>query len=97
MNDEGLLVNEQVLLDNIPAPGGNHNGGDLQFGNDGFLYITVGLRFQLEWPTSRRATRDACDWDRSELGAIHLAFGPDNALYSTTFEGGGQVRRIVQQ
>jgi glucose/arabinose dehydrogenase len=28
-------------------------------------------------------------------GAIHLAFGPDNALYYTTFDGGGQVRRIV--
>jgi hypothetical protein len=29
--------------------------------------------------------------------ATHLAFGPDNALYYTTFEGGGQVRRIVHQ
>jgi glucose/arabinose dehydrogenase len=28
-------------------------------------------------------------------GAIHLAFGPDGALYYTTFDGGGQVRRIV--
>lgn len=30
-------------------------------------------------------------------GAIHLAFGPDGALYYTTFEGGGQVRKIVDQ
>ena len=29
--------------------------------------------------------------------ATHLAFGPDNALYYTTFDGGGQVRRIVYQ
>ncbi len=43
MNDEGLLVNEQVLIDNIPAPGGNHNGGDLQFCNDEFLFISVGV------------------------------------------------------
>jgi glucose/arabinose dehydrogenase len=28
-------------------------------------------------------------------GAIHLAFGPDGALYYTTFEDGGQVRKIV--
>jgi glucose/arabinose dehydrogenase len=41
MSDEGLLVNEQVLIDNMPAPGGNHNGGDLQFCNDGFLFISV--------------------------------------------------------
>jgi glucose/arabinose dehydrogenase len=33
---------EQVLIDNISARGGNHNGGDLQFDKDGLLYISVG-------------------------------------------------------
>jgi glucose/arabinose dehydrogenase len=33
---------EQVLVDNILSPNGNHNAGDLNFGKDGFLYITVG-------------------------------------------------------
>ena len=33
---------EVVLLDNIGSPAGNHNGGDLDVGNDGFLYITGG-------------------------------------------------------
>jgi glucose/arabinose dehydrogenase len=33
---------EIVLIDNILSPNGNHNGGDLQFGKDGFLYISVG-------------------------------------------------------
>jgi glucose/arabinose dehydrogenase/PKD repeat protein len=33
---------EEVLIDNIPAPTGNHNSGDLRFGKDGYLYATVG-------------------------------------------------------
>ncbi len=32
---------EKVLLE-IPRNGKNHNGGDLRFGNDGYLYISVG-------------------------------------------------------
>ena len=33
---------ERVLLDNIPSPNGNHNGGDLHIGKDGLLYVSVG-------------------------------------------------------
>jgi glucose/arabinose dehydrogenase len=33
---------EKVLVDNIPSPNGNHNAGDLKFGKDGYLYISVG-------------------------------------------------------
>src|SRR5262245_3459366 len=33
---------EIILIDNIISANGNHNGGDLQFGKDGFLYIGVG-------------------------------------------------------
>jgi glucose/arabinose dehydrogenase len=42
MGQNLTLSGEQVLIDNIPARGGNHNGGDLQFGRDGMLYISVG-------------------------------------------------------
>ncbi len=35
-------ASELVLIDNIPSPNGNHNGGDLQFGPDSYLYISVG-------------------------------------------------------
>ena len=33
-------ASEMVLLDNIPSPTGFHNSGDLEFGKDGFLYVT---------------------------------------------------------
>ncbi len=36
------LSTEQVLVDNIPSPNGNHNAGDLKFGKDGYLYASVG-------------------------------------------------------
>jgi glucose/arabinose dehydrogenase len=35
-------ASELVLLDNMNIPAGNHNGGDLQVGNDGDLYVSVG-------------------------------------------------------
>lgn len=35
-------ASQTVLIDNIPAPNGNHNGGDLKFGKDGYLYVSVG-------------------------------------------------------
>ncbi|BDC51536.1 hypothetical protein F183_A38520 [Bryobacterales bacterium F-183] len=36
------LTSETVLISNIPSWNGNHNGGDLQFGTDGHLYISIG-------------------------------------------------------
>jgi glucose/arabinose dehydrogenase len=33
---------ETILVDNIPSFAGNHNAGDLHFGKDGYLYISVG-------------------------------------------------------
>jgi glucose/arabinose dehydrogenase len=36
------LASELVLVDNIPSYGGTHNAGDLKFGKDGYLYISVG-------------------------------------------------------
>jgi glucose/arabinose dehydrogenase len=38
----GSIGTERVLIDNIAAPGGNHNAGDLQFDRNGLLYISVG-------------------------------------------------------
>jgi glucose/arabinose dehydrogenase/PKD repeat protein len=35
-------ASETILVDNIPSPRGNHNAGDLRFGKDGYLYISIG-------------------------------------------------------
>lgn len=42
LGDNNLATAELLLIDNIPSPNGNHNGGDLHFGQDGYLYISVG-------------------------------------------------------
>jgi glucose/arabinose dehydrogenase len=41
-NDVVDPASEQVLIDNIPNFDGIHNAGDLNFGKDGNLYISVG-------------------------------------------------------
>jgi glucose/arabinose dehydrogenase len=35
-------ASELVLVDQIPNAASNHNAGDVQFGSDGYLYISVG-------------------------------------------------------
>ncbi|WP_163866374.1 PQQ-dependent sugar dehydrogenase [Myxococcus eversor] len=35
-------ASEKILLDNLPSTASNHNGGDLHFGTNGYLYVSVG-------------------------------------------------------
>jgi glucose/arabinose dehydrogenase len=42
-NDNIVLpASESVIVNNMPSPGGNHNAGDVHFGKDGYLYISIG-------------------------------------------------------
>ncbi len=44
LGDDNVIdpSSETLLIDNIPSPTGFHNSGDLEFGKDGYLYVTVG-------------------------------------------------------
>ena len=44
LGDNNIIspASETLLLDNIPSPTGFHNSGDLEFGKDGYLYVTIG-------------------------------------------------------
>ncbi len=44
LGDDDLIdqATELVIVDHIPSPNGNHNAGDLHFGADKLLYISVG-------------------------------------------------------
>ncbi len=66
VNNQG--TEETVLLDNIPATG-NHNGGNLHFGPDGKLYITIG---DAEQPNLAQ--------DLSSLAGKILRLNPDGSI-----------------
>lgn len=42
LSSANIATLDRVLIDNIPSPNGNHNAGDLRFGKDGHLYVSVG-------------------------------------------------------
>ncbi len=67
------LSGETVLIDNIPSPAGNHNGGDLEFGKDGFLYVSVGdggCDYPGGTPSGCGAANDASRDQNSLLGKV---------------------------
>jgi glucose/arabinose dehydrogenase/PKD repeat protein len=42
LSTANVASGETILIDNIPSTAGNHNAGDVQFGRDGYLYVSVG-------------------------------------------------------
>ena len=84
---------ERVLVDNIKSPNGNHNAGDLHFGKDGNLYVSVGdgacdyaepARCQYENDASR---------DKNILNGKILRIKPDGSIPADNpFLGTGTAR-----
>lgn len=66
-----LPQSETVLLDNIGSPAGNHNGGDIEVGNDGYLYVAVGDG----GCSPRDATQTACAGDNDAAQDLSLLNG----------------------
>jgi glucose/arabinose dehydrogenase len=107
MNGDTIVkASEKILIDGIPSPNGNHNGGDLHFGNDGKLYVSVGDgACDYAEKTKCQYENDASRDGNILLGKI-LRINPDGSIPSDnpftgpnsapcSNEGGGIARAAV--
>jgi glucose/arabinose dehydrogenase len=86
-------ASQTVLIDNIPSPNGNHNGGDVKFGRDGFLYVSVGdggCRY--DDATKCAGANDAAREDHTVLGKILRITKDGGVPADNPFLGAGSVR-----
>lgn len=74
------LASERVLVDRLSSVGGNHNGGDLEIGNDGFLYIAVGDAGRDPRGDSGSGGSNNAAQDRSLLNGKILRVQPETGL-----------------
>jgi uncharacterized repeat protein (TIGR01451 family) len=73
---------EVVLVDNMPSVTGVHNAGDLQFGKDGYMYITIG-----------DGGNRPCSRDQSVLCAKTLRITPSGGIPPTNpYQGTDSAR-----
>ncbi len=69
--EAGDATMDKILVDNIPSPNGNHNGGDPHFGKDGLLYVSVGDGGRdYKFPHDRAGANDASRDRHVLLGKI---------------------------
>lgn len=86
MNGDTIVPNNgpngpgDVLINNIPSPNGNHNAGDLHFGKDDKLYVSVGDgSCDLETPT-RCQTENETSRYRNVLNGKILRVNTDGTI-----------------
>jgi glucose/arabinose dehydrogenase len=85
-------ASELVLIDNINSTAGNHNAGDLQFGKDGNLYISVGDGGCDYAGSGCAGSNDAAREQHTLLGKI-LRITGDGAIPSTNpYRGADSAR-----
>ena len=80
---------EKVLIDGIPSPNGNHNAGDLHFGGDGKLYISVGDGSCDFFERSRCQYENDVARDNHILLAKVLRINPDGTIPEDNPYAGG--------
>lgn len=73
---------EEVLVNNIPSPNGNHNAGDLHFGKDGKLYASTGDGSCNYASPTRCQTENSASRDRNVLLGKILRVDPDGTIPS---------------
>jgi glucose/arabinose dehydrogenase len=79
-----ILASEDPLIDGVPSFGGNHNAGDLAFGPDGKLYVSIGdggCDYQAVSPDQCQGSNDAARDIDIALGKI-LRINPDGSVPS---------------
>ncbi len=86
-------ASELILLDNIRSTHGNHNAGDLHFGNDGNLYVSVGDGGCDYKDTTKCGGQNAASRDENVLNGKILRITPTGDIPADNpFQGPGTAR-----
>ncbi len=83
---------ELILIDNVPSPGGNHNGGDVHFGKDGYLYVSIGDGGSDYAGGGSGGSNDAARDQHILLGKIARITKDGNIPPDNPFQGAGTAR-----
>lgn len=78
--DEIVNTSQDVLIDNIPNPNGQHDGGDVKFGKDGKLYVSVGDGSCNYAVPSRCGSQNGAARDKNILLGKILRVNPDGSI-----------------